>query len=325
VLSLSVATGRYDRVAALRDGRVRPEGVSLNWLPLKVEEIFWRMLQHREFDGSELSFSGYVIRRGRGADDLIAIPVFLSRSFRHNILYVNADAGIERPEDLKGRRIGVPEYQITAAVWVRGLLEDEYGVRPEDMEWLQGGLEQWGRKPQEPVQPEGVSLASTEKGSTLAAMLADGEIDVLISPRVPSTFDGIRVKRLFADPAAAEREWFERTGIFPIMHTFVLKREIVDANPWLPQTLFKAFEESKRLAMADLRDTTAHKVTLPFLATNVADAEAAMGEDFWPYGVEENRKTLETFLRYAHRQGMVPELLEPEALFPESTWRTSRI
>lgn len=327
MLDLTVATGHYDRVAALRDGRVRPEGVEINWLDLKVEEIFWRMFQHREFDASELSFSAYVVRRARGAHDLLAIPVFLSRSFRHNIIYVNANAGIERPEDLSGRRVGVPEYQITAAVWVRGLLEDDYGVRPEDVEWWQGGLERWGRKPQEPVHPPGVRINETVEGSTLVSMLASGELDALISPRVPSNFDPANgpVRRLFEDTEALERDYFRRTGIFPIMHTLAMKRELADAHPWLPQSLFKAFSAAKALALDDLRDTTAHHVSLPFLHTEVADTEATMGADFWPYGLEANRVTITTFLRYATRQGLIPEGITPESLFPESTWRTSTI
>ncbi len=327
-VKLTFAGGPYDRTAPLRDGRVRPEGVEIEWLTLKVEEIFWRMLRHREFDASELSLAGYVVRRSRGERDFAALPVFLSRSFRHNILYVNADAGIERPEDLAGKRIGVPEYQITAAVWVRQYLEDDYGVRPEDVEWFQGGLETWGRKPFEPVQPEGVTINPTPEGSTLAQMLADGEIDALVSPRVPSTYadDGSGpVRRIFDDPSAAARDYYARTGIFPIMHTVVLRQELVDEHRWLPQTMLKALMAAKKESMADLRDTTSHHVSLPFLHDHVAETEALMGEDFWPYGLDANRTTLETFLKHAHRQGLIHEPMEPEDLFPESTWHVQPI
>ncbi|MDH5615840.1 MAG: ABC transporter substrate-binding protein [Acidimicrobiia bacterium] len=326
-LRLTIATGPYDRTAALRDGRVRIEGVETTWLPLKVEEIFWRMMQNLEFDASELSFSGYTVRKGRNVDDLVAIPVFLSRSFRHNIVYINADAGIETPQDLTGRKVGVPEYQMTAAVWLRGMFEDEHGVRPQDIEWWQGGLEQWGRKPFEPVAPDGVTINSTPEGTALAQLLATGEIDALISPRVPSTYrDGTGpVRRLFPQPAEAEKEYFGRTKIFPIMHTVAIKRGIVDENPWLPRSLMKAFEEAKNLAIRDLSDTTAHHITLPFLKTHVEETVDRMGEDFWPYGLEANRHTLETFLRYAHHQGLTAQLLSPEDLFPKSTWRSSKI
>ncbi len=320
-LHLTIAGGAYDRTAPLRDGRVRPEGVELNWLEMPPEEIFWRMMRYREFDLSELSFAGYVTRRARGVDDLVAIPVFLSRTFRHDNLYVNVDAGVERPEDLAGKRIGVPEYQITAAVWVRQFLEDDYGVRPEDVTWVQGGLETWGRKPFEPVSPEGVTIEETPQGSTLAQMLADGEIDALLTPRPPSTFvDGDRVRRLFADPLNRIRDYYTRTGIFPIMHTVAMRRELIDANPWLPQSLLKAFEQAKQAAMADLRNPTTHYISLPFLRANVAEAEELVGQDFWPYGLEANRHTLETFLHHVHRQGLISDRLAPEDLFPESTW-----
>lgn len=325
-LPLTIAAGAYDRTAALRDGRVRPEGIDLNWLPLKVEEIFWRMMQNREFDVSELSFSGYVVRTARGARDLTAIPVFLSRSFRHNIIYVSERSGITRPEELVGKRIGVPEYQMTAAVWVRAFLEDDYGVASSDVEWHQGGLETWGRKPFEPVEPAGITIVPTSPGTTLSGMLVDGEIDALISPRVPSVYrEGTGIRRLFEDPSAAARDYYARTRIFPVMHTVAIRTELVDANPWLPYTLLKAFTEAKALAMRDLADTTAHHISLPFLHDHVDETRALMGEDFWAYGLEANRATLEAFLSAAHRQGLTDRLVAPEELFPESTWHTQPI
>jgi 4,5-dihydroxyphthalate decarboxylase len=327
VLRLTIATARYDRTMPLIDGRVRPEGLDVTWLPLNVEQIFWRQLRHLEFDASELSLSALLIRRGRGVDDLVPIPVFLSRSFRHSCIYVNADAGIRRPEDLAGKRIGVPEYQMTAAVWARGLLEDDFGVRPEDATWLQGGLEQPGRLPQEPVSPPGVSLSMIPAGATLAGMIASGELDALVSPRTPTTYRGGDgpVRRLFPEVWATERDYWERTRIFPIMHTVAIRRPLVEANPWLPQTLANAFGEAKRLADADLRDTTALRVGLPFLVRHAEETIALMGEDFWPYGVEPNRPTLETLARYLHRQGLVPEQPDVDALFPASTRVVSRV
>jgi 4,5-dihydroxyphthalate decarboxylase len=327
LLPLTIATARYDRTIPLHDGRVRPEGLDITWLRLNVEQIFWRQLRHLEFDASELSMSSLLIRRGRGVDDLVPIPVFLSRTFRHSCVYVNADAGITQPEDLVGKRVGVPEYQMTAAVWARGILEDDFGVRPESVEWFQGGLEQPGRLPQEPVSPHGVSISMIPAGATLAAMIASGEIDALVTPRIPTTFHGGSgpVRRLFADPWTVERDYWERTRIFPIMHTVAIKRTLVDANPWLPQTLANAFTEAKRLADADLRDTTALRIGLPFLVQHAEDTVRLMGEDFWPYGVESNRATLETLTRYLHRQGLIPERPEIDDIFPASTRVVSRV
>lgn len=321
-MHLTVATALYDRIAALRDGRVRPEGIELEWLTLRVEEIFWRMMRHYEFDLSEISLSGYVLQRSRGVERLIAIPVFLSRTFRHSSLYVGADSGIERPEDLTGRRIGVPEYQITAAVWVRGILADEHGVRAQDCEWIQGGLEQPGRVPFEPVEPSGVSLEFAPPGKTLAGMLAAGELDALISPRTPSNFaeDGSgAVRRLFPEPWAAERDYYARTGIFPIMHTVALRQDVFERDRWIAASLFKGFLEAKRLAMEALVDTTAVPVSLPFLLEHARSTVELMGEDFWPYGIEQNRLVLETFARYLAEQGLVDEAPPIESWFAEPT------
>lgn len=327
MLPVTIAVSRTDRTAALLDGRIHAEGLDINWLPLNVEQIFWRMMRHREFDASELSLSGYVVRRMRGLDDFVAIPVFLSRSFRHSMIYINSKAGIERPEDLAGRRIGLPEYQMTAAVWARGILEDEYGVRAEDIDWVQGGLEQPGRRPFEPVEPSGIRLSFARSDGALAQMLADGEIDALLSPRTPSTYgrpDG-RVRRLWPDTWAVERDYFRRTRLFPIMHLVGIKREIVDQNPWVPQTLVNAFTAAKRLAEADLRETVALPIALPFLVQHAEETIELMGDDYWPYGVEANRANLEAFLRYSHRQGLIPSQPKIEDLFPASTLGVSRI
>jgi 4,5-dihydroxyphthalate decarboxylase len=327
MLRLTLAAGHYDRTEALRDGRVRPEGIELTYLMLRVEEIFWRMAQYREFDAAEFSLGGYFVRRGRGADDLIALPVFLSRFFRHSGLFVNANAGIHRPEDLRGKRIGVPEYQMTAAVWVRGFLSDDYNVRPEDVEWVQGGLEDPGRLPFEPAEPPGVRLGFASNDRSLAQMLASGEIDALVTARTPSTFSrhGGSVRRLFEVPWQVERDYFRRTRIFPIMHTAVVRREVLDANPWVAVTLTKAFQEAKALALEDLTQTSALPISLPFLVDHAYETLDLMGEDFWPYGLEANRHTLETFSRYMHEQGLTSEPLSVDTLFPESTHRTFRI
>jgi 4,5-dihydroxyphthalate decarboxylase len=323
---LTIATARYDRTAPLHDGRVRPEGLDITWLPLNVEQIFWRQFRHLEFDASELSLSALLIRRGRGVDDLVPIPVFLSRTFRHSAIYVRAGSGIERPEDLVGRRVGVPEFQMTAAVWVRGILEDEYGVRQEDLHWFQGGLEQPGRQPQEPVAPPDTTIENLGPGKTLARMLEEGELDALLSPRTPSNYrpDG-PVRRMFEDFWVAEREWYEKRRVFPIMHTVAIKRSILDEDPWIAQTLANAFGAAKRLADADLRETTALPIGLPFLVQHYTETVRLMGEDFWPYGVDVNRPTIETLIRYLHRQGLIPEAPAVDDLFPASTRIVSRV
>lgn len=327
MLTLTVATGRYDRTQPLHDGRVRPEGVTVNWLTLNEEEIFWRMQRHLEFDASELSLSGYIIRLDRGQRDLIGIPVFPSRAFRHSSIYVNAKARIVAPRDLVSRPVGVPDYQMTAAVWVRGILEDDYGVDPRSIDWVQGGLEQAGRLPIEPVKPEGVSLRTAPEGKTLSDMLASGEIHALVSPRAPSSYGGTsRVRRLFRDPWRAERDFFKRTRIFPIMHVVAVKRALVDSNPWLPQSLVKAFTAAKDMSEASLRTATGGlPVALPFLHRHVEETIDLMGEDFWPYGVEPNRPTIEAFLRYSKAQGLIGSEPAVDDLFPASTRLVSRI
>ena len=327
MLHMTIAMGRYDRTAALFDGRVRPEGIDATWLALNVEQTFWRMFRHQEFDASELSLSGTLVRMGHGVRDFVPIPVFLSRTFRHECFYAAGDSPLSGPEELAGKRVGVPEFQITAAVWARGLLEDEYGVRQEDVTWVQGGVEQSGTKPQEPVSPPGVTIEEAPPGTTLSQMLLDGRIDALVSPRRPSAFaDGSgRMRRLIPDVWAASRGYYERTRIFPIMHIVAIRRSIVDANPWVPQTLSNAFLAAKRLADEALRDTTALPVGLPFLVQHTEETAALMGEDFWPYGVEANRATLETFIRYAHRQGLIPEPPDVDSIFPASTREVSRI
>jgi 4,5-dihydroxyphthalate decarboxylase len=268
-----------------------------------------------------------VVRRGRGADDLVAIPVFPSRYFRQSCIFVNASAGIRRPEDLRGKRVGVPEYQMTAAVWARGAIADDFGVQPSEMSWVQGGLEDPGRLPFEPVSPAGVELGFAPGDRSLAQMLAAGEIDALFTARTPSTFSrhGGPVRRLFDDAWDVERDYFRRTGIFPIMHTVVIKRELLDANPWLAATMLKAFAEAKRLATDELTQTSALPISLPFLVEHAYQTMDLMGDDFWPYGVEENRATLETFVRYMHQQGLIAEPMPIETLFAPGTERAFRV
>lgn len=315
-LHLTLACGDYDRTRPLADGRVRAEGIDLNLIFLEPEECFFRMFRFLEFDVSEISLSSYVLRRCNGRNDIIAIPVFLSRFFRHSSIYVNRRSGIKRPEDLKGRRVGVGEYQMTATVWVRGLLQDEYGVSPSDVEWVTGGYEQPGRTEREPlVLPPQIRCVSAGPNKTLGRMLVDGEIDALISARIPSVWGHPDVKRLFPDFGSVEREYYKRTKLFPIMHAVGIRREVYDAHPWVAQSLMKAFVEAKRVVLGGLYESPALRYTIPFLVSYLEEQMNLFGEDPWPYGLEANQRELSIFLRYMKDQGLISSIPSLDSLF----------
>jgi 4,5-dihydroxyphthalate decarboxylase len=327
-LPLTLACWGYDRARGLFDGRVRADGIDLTCLDLPVEETFFRMLRHREFDVAELSLSSYVLSLFAAEPPFIAIPVFPSRFFRHSCIYVNAAAGITRPADLAGRTIGTPEYQMTAPVWIRGILADEHGVPVPSVRYVTGGLEQPGRAEKLRLDlPPAIRVDPIPADRTLAAMLAAGEIDALYTARTPSTFgDGSgRVRRLFDDFAAVELDYFRRTRIFPIMHTVAIRRDVYRRHPWVAQCLHKAFTAAQRLAYEELDQTAALKVMLPWLPAHLAETRREMGEDFWPYGLDRNRDTLATFLRYSHEQGLSPRRLAPEDLFAPETLEAFKI
>jgi 4,5-dihydroxyphthalate decarboxylase len=320
-LHLTLACGDYDRTLALRTGAVQPEGVELTVLTLGPEETFYRMARFREFDASEFSLSTYTILRGRG-EPLVAIPAFPSRMFRHGAIFVRGDAGIREPGDLRGRRVGVPKYHMTAAVWVRGILEDEYGVEPEDLLWAEGG--EGARVKEVDVDlPPGIRHTAVPGDRSLGDMLAAGELDAFVGARRPAAFGGAgRVRRLFPDFRHVERAYYEKTGIFPIMHTVVLRDELVRQHPWLPRSLYDAFVEAKRLAYQRLEFTAALPYALPWLVAEAEETRALMGDDPFAYGVARNRTTLETLAGYTHRQGLVPRRLTVEEMFSESTLAT---
>ncbi len=324
-LTLSVAVGNYDRTRPLADGEVQIDGVDPVFMLLEPEEIFFRAFRHVAFDVCELSLSSFTVRTARGDCPYVGLPVFPSRAFRHTAIYVRRDR-VTEPTDLKGRRIGSPEYQLTANVWARALLEDEFGVRPEDVTWVRGGLEQAGRVEKIAVEPPpGLRLEQAPDTETLSGLLACGEIDGIIAPRAPSCFARNEVGWLFPDPVAAASEYYRRTRIFPIMHLLGLRRELADRHPWLPGSLVKAFTRAKEIALARLADPAASKVTLPFVEERLSEARALMGADFWSYGVEANQETLATFLRHHHRQGLSARLLRPEELFHPATLESPKI
>ena len=327
-LPLTLACWNYDRTRALFDGRVRADGIDLTCLDLPVEETFFRMLRHHEFDVAEMSLSSYVLSLFAAAPPFVAIPVFPSRFFRHSCVYVNAAAGIDNPADLAGRTIGTPEYQMTAPVWIRGILSDDHGVPVRAARYVTGGLEHAGRGEKLALAlPDDISVTPIAADRTLSAMLASGEIDALYTARTPSSFsDGSgRVRRLFEDFAAVERDYFRRTRIFPIMHTVVVRRDVYERHRWVAQCLHKAFVAAQRVAYEELEQRAALKVMLPWLPAHVEEARHEMGADFWPYGLARNSATLATFLRYSHEQGLSPRQLSPEELFAPETLDTFKI
>ena len=327
-LRLTLGCWNYDRTRALADGSVRPDGIDLVYLDMPVEETFFRMLRHREFDIAEMSLSSYAVSLSREPRPFVAIPVFPSRFFRHSSIYINAASGIREPKDLIGRCIGNPEYQMTAPVWIRGILADEYGVPVDGVTYCTGGEEEPGRSEKLKLElPPNIRIEPIGPAQTLSAMLAAGEIDALQTARMPSSFragDG-RVKRLFDDYVTVEKDYFRRTGIFPIMHTVVIRREVYEQAPWVAQSLYKAFCESQRRTYADLRETAALKTMLPWLTAHVEEARRELGEDFWPYGLPPNQATLATFLRYHHEQGLSGRLLTPDELFAPESLESYRI
>ena len=326
-LNLSVAVRDYDRTRPLTDGQVAIDGVDPVFMALDPEEIFFRAFRHAEFDICELSLSSFTVKTAQRDCPYIGVPAFVSRAFRHTSIYVRTDR-IRTPADLKGKTIGVPEYQLTANVWARALLEDDHGVKPSDIHWIRGGLEEAGRPEKIAITlPKDVRLENAPEGRTLSAMLEAGEIDGFIGPRVPSCFErgAPHVGWLFADPVAAAKDYFKRTGIFPIMHIIGVRREIVEKQPWLPAAVLKAFERAKAIALEKLSDTSSTKVTLPFVEERLMEARALMGRDFWSYGVAPNRKTLETFLRHHHAQGLSARLVKVEELFHPATFETYKL
>lgn len=326
-LPLVLACWDYDRTRALQDGRVAPEGIDLTYLPIGMPESFFRMLHHGEFHASEMSLSWYTRTLVADEPPFIAIPVFPSRMFRHSSIYVHSASGIEKPEDLIGKRVGVPEYQMTAAVWIKGTLAEHYGVPVESVSYHTGGLREPGRTEQPMNLPPEIRVEPIGPNETLAGLIESGGIDALYTAEMPEPFRmrSPSVRRLFPDYEQVEGEYFASTGIFPIMHTVVLRRDVYRENPWIAQSLTKAFAAAQQIAYDDLEEMTALKTMLPWLAAHLEQTRTRMGDDFWPYGFERNRQALETFLRYSYEQGLLPRRLEPDELFAPETLRTAKV
>jgi 4,5-dihydroxyphthalate decarboxylase len=325
---ITIACGNYDRTKAIKDGQVKVDGCAVTYLPLYPEEIFFRVFRYQEFDVSEISFSSYMRTVAAGTSAYIGIPAFVSRIFRHSGIYIRNGAGISKPEDLRGKRIGLPEYQITAVVWMRGMMQHEYGVKPEEIHWRSGGQEQAGRGERTHLKPiPGLDLQAIPEDKTLVGMLRDGELDALFTARAPSSFlaGEPHIARLFPDTRVAEKAYYKKTGLFPIMHLVGIRKTLVEKYPWLPTSVYKAFLEAKALAMIDLRDVNALMVTLPWLEAETNETSAVMGDDFWKYGIEENMAQIEALTQYSYEQGLVDRKLTAKDLFHPSTFEISKI
>jgi 4,5-dihydroxyphthalate decarboxylase len=317
-LRLTLACGPYDRTQALRDGTITPEGIELNYLTLQPAEIFWRMLQYREFDVSEMSLSNYTTLVSQGNSPFIAIPVFPSRVFRHGYFFINPNKGIAKPADLKGKRGGVPEYSMTAAVYMRGLLQHEYGIKPSDVEWVQGRADRLGR-----ALPSDIKLTQAPAGTELGDLLEKGEIDFLMTANNPLSFrrGSPNVRRLFPNYAEIEKDYYRRTKIYPIMHTVVIRRELYDRDPWVALSLYKAFCRAKEYSYRLLLETGSPKASFAWLQPMIEEEREIIGHDWYPYGLTQNRPTIEALLQYTQEHGLTDRRPSVEELFAPSTLR----
>ena len=321
-LDLNIACWDYDRTRSLTDGRVQPEGINLDITVLRPREIFPRMLQDQEFHASEMSLASYVILKARDQCPFVAIPVMLSKMFRHDCIYVRPDAGINEPADLRGKRIGLPQYSSTAGVFIKGLMQHEYGVSPQQMTWFMGGQDTPAPAPLVPLDlPDDIHLEFIPEDKTLEGMLADGELDALFATYIPNLFlsGSPTIARLFPNFKEVEQDYYRRTGIFPIMHTVVIREDVHREHPWVAASLYEAFSQAKDLAVGGLYDTDALALTLPFLIDHLEESRRIFGSDYWSYGVESNRPALEGLSQYVVDQGLAPRVVSIEELFPAIT------
>jgi 4,5-dihydroxyphthalate decarboxylase len=317
-LPLKIAFWDYDRTRPLIDGQVRPEGIDLDIHVLRPRIMFPRMLDNQEFDICELSLASFAALKARGNCPFIGLPVPVSRFFRHSCIYVRTDSNSNEPQDLKGKRVGTTQYGSTAATYIKGMLQDDYGVRVSDMQWFMGGLTTPTQPPLIPLDlPPSIQIDFLPEGSTLEQMLVDGEIDALFSIYLPSIFlqGSPQIKRMFPDFKTVEKDYYQRTGIFPIMHTIVVREDIYRAHPWVAASIYKAFCEAKDLATGKYYDTDALHLTLPWLIDYVEETWREFGKDYWPYGLEVNRLAIDAAGRYVHEQGFAPRVVCADELF----------
>ena len=322
--SLSLASWDHDRVMALHEGRVTVPGLTLQSVVAPTSKLFPLAVGAAPYDITEMSISSYILQVSRGVGEYVAIPAFVSRAFRHSGFIARKGSGIKTPADFAGRRIGVPEYQMTAGLWMRGILSDEYGVSARDIHWRTGALDQGVRRERlELALPDGMRVEPIAEGETLQALLQAGEIDGLLAPKPPQAFlDGDdRFQRLFPDFEAAEQAYHAKTGFFPIMHLIGVRKSLVAESPALPGLLFKAFEDARDAAMERLRNVwlgNANRLSLPWLNASMERTLAALGPDYWSYGFTANRAELEAVCRYSVEQFLAERLVTPEELFHPS-------
>ncbi len=314
-LSLTGAFGDYDRIRALDACSISPEGIDLRVLRLSPSEIFFRMCQYQEFDVSEMSMGAYCYLCGKENNPFVAMPAFPSRAFRHSMVYYHTGSGISKPEDLNGKRIAIREWGMTAVVWIVGILADRYGFDLNSVDWVAV------KKPRVPIEmPAGARIRYMGEGQNLSGMLAAGDVDAAFIHQAPDCFTAgmPQVRRMFPDYKAAEIDYYRETGVHPIMHCVVLRRDIYQQNPWALRSIYDALEKARLQTMKALSDSKALATMLPMLPAYVEETRQIFGEDFWPYGLEANRKTLKKLVGYACQQGLTAKELSVRDLFAES-------
>ncbi|QGA69000.1 ABC transporter substrate-binding protein [Sulfolobus sp. E11-6] len=332
-LTLTIACWGYDKVKPFLTGEVKIEGVEINLKKMWVQEIFRRMLGNKEFDASEMSFSAYISTLFTKDKPFIGIPVFLSRKFRLGYIFINRESGIRKPEDLKGRRVGIPEFRHTASVWIRGILEEKYGVPVESVTYVLGPMER-EKSPNKyyiyvpqldstKLYRNDIKIVRAPEGKVLSEMLAENEIDALYHAQIPTTYYTTdKVKRLFDNYIEEDLKYFREEGIFPIMHLLVIRRDIYEKNKWIAKALYDAFLKAKEIAYEELRVTGVNTYMHPWLEYEMEKITKLMGQDYWPYGVKANKKAIEKFIYYMYKQGLIPDKLEVEEIFAPETLDT---
>jgi len=318
-MDFKIACWDYDRTRPLIDGTVRPEGLNLSFTVIRPREIFPRMLQDQEFHAAEMSLASYVTLKARNRCPFVAIPVMLSKIFRHDCIYIRPDAGISEPADLRGKRVGLPNYSSTARVFIKGLIQHEYGVAPSEIDWFMGGQDAPVPAPADPLDlPDGIRLEYIPEDKSLEGMLANDELAALFATYIPTMFlnGSPKISRLFPDFKEVAQDYYRRTNIFPVMHTVVIREDLYREYPWIATSLYDAYTEAKDMAVDRFYDTDALALTLPFLIEHVEEAWRTFGKDFWAYGVEANRPALEALTQYVVDQGLARRVVGTTELFP---------